>query len=354
MIASPEELSNLLPHLVPADRVAIDTEADSLHVYREKLCLIQISLPNDVHALIDPLAPDFLQPFYEALAGKTMVVHGADYDLRLLRRAGGFVADSIFDTMLAARLVGRREFSYAALVKAETGIELTKGSQKANWARRPLTPTMAEYAQNDTRYLLEIADRLEGTLYQLGRWSWFEQSCERALAQAAIERERDTEESWRITGSGALRGRAAAVLRGLWHWREAEAKVVDRPTFHVLRNEDLLNAAKAFAAGEKPGFDHLRGPRRSRFYAAADEALALAEDAWPVFAKRAHSRWTAEEEKRAEAFRKQRDQVGEQLDIDPSIIAPRATLETIAAKPATAAELLMPWQRELLGVEAAV
>ena len=254
--------------------------------------------------------------------------------------------------MLAARLIGRREFSYAALVKAEFGLELTKGSQKANWARRPLTPAMAEYAQNDTRYLLEIADRLEGTLHQLGRWQWFEQSCERALAQAAVEKERDGEEAWRINGSGAMRGRAAAVLRSLWHWREAEAKVVDRPTFHVLRNEDLLNAAKGFAAGEKPHFEHLRGVRRTRFYEAADEALALAEDAWPIFAKRVHTRWTNEEEKRAEALKKQRDQVGEALDLDPSIIAPRATLETIAANPAAAGLLLMPWQRELLGVEA--
>ena len=175
------------------------------------------------------------------------------------------MADSIFDTMLAARLIGRREFSYAALVKAEFAVELTKGSQKANWARRPLTPAMASYAQNDTRYLLTIADRLEGTLHQLGRWSWFEQSCARALAQAAVERERDVEDAWRINGSGILRGRAAATLRELWHWREGEARIVDRPTFHILRNEDLLNATRAFTAGEKPNFEHLRGSRRSAF-----------------------------------------------------------------------------------------
>ncbi len=351
MISTPEQLDELLPHLLPVDRAAVDTEADSLHVYREKLCLIQISLPNDVHALVDPLADFSLQPLYSAFKDKTIVLHGADYDLRLLRRAGGFVADAIFDTMLAARLIGRREFSYAALVKAEFGIELTKGSQKANWARRPLTPTMAAYAQNDTRYLLEIADRLEGTLHQLGRWEWFEQSCTRALATAAIERERDTEDAWRINGSGVLRGRAAASLRELWHWREEEARAVDRPTFHILRNEDLLNAAKGFAAGEKPHFDHLRGGRKARFYEAADRALAQAEDAWPVFAKRLQQRWTAEEEKRADALKRQRDHMAGELDLDPSIIAPRATLEAVAARPATTAELLMPWQRALLGLE---
>ena len=189
MIATSAQLNDFLPHLAHAERVAVDTEADSLHAYREKLCLIQISLPQDEHALVDPLAGISLQPLYDALVGKTIVLHGADYDLRLLRRDGGFVADAVFDTMLAARLVGRREFSYAALVKAEFGIELTKGSQKANWARRPLTDTMAAYAQNDTRYLLQIAENLGARLRELGRWDWFEQSCARAMAQAAAPSE---------------------------------------------------------------------------------------------------------------------------------------------------------------------
>ena len=350
MISSSDQLATFLPHLARADRVALDTEADSLHAYREKLCLIQVSLPHDEHALVDPLADFSLKPFYDALAGKTIVLHGADYDLRLMRRAGGFVADAVFDTMLAARLVGRREFSYAALVKAEFGLELTKGSQKANWARRPLTETMAAYAQNDTRYLLQIAEHLGARLRELGRWEWFEQSCARAMAQAAVERERDSEEAWRISGSGALRGKAAAVLRELWGWREEEARAVDRPTFHILRNEDLIQSARGFAAGERPGFEHLRGSRKSRFYDAAQRGLALPESAWPVFQKRLFSRWTAEEEKRAEALKKERDRVASGLDLDPSIIASRGTLEAIAARPQAAAEMLMPWQRELLGL----
>lgn len=336
--------------MAAAGRVALDTEADSLHVYREKLCLIQVSLPSDLHALVDPLGDFSLAPFYEALAGKQIVLHGADYDLRLLRRAGGFIAESVFDTMLAARLIGRREFSYAALVQAEVGLTLTKGSQKANWARRPLTPVMAEYAQNDTRHLLAIADRLAARLHELNRWSWFGQCCGRALSQAAVDKERDASEAWRIAGSGALRGKAAAILRELWQWREQEAASVDRPTFHVLRNEELLNAARAFAAGETAHFDHLRGPRRHRFYDAARRADAAPESSWPVLTKRFHARWTAEEEKRAEALKVIRDQRAAELDLDPSMIAPRATLESLASRPEAAAELLLPFQRELLGV----
>lgn len=350
MISSSAELNEFIPHLAPAGRVALDTEADSLHVYREKLCLIQISLPSDIHALLDPLGDFTLAPFYEALRGKTIVLHGADYDLRLLRRAGGFVAESIFDTMLGARLIGRREFSYAALVQAEVGITLTKGSQKANWARRPLTPVMAEYAQNDTRHLLAIADRIAARLHELNRWSWFEQCCARALAQAAVDKERDSSEAWRISGSGLLRGRSAAILRELWQWREEEAAAVDRPTFHILRNEELLNAARAFAAGESAHFDHLRGPRRHRFYEAVRRAESSPESSWPAQLKRVHVRWTAEEEKRVEALKVIRDKQAAEIDLDPSMIAPRATLEALASRPEAAGELLLLWQRELLGV----
>ena len=348
MISNDSQLAELLPHIAAVERVALDTEADSLHVYREKLCLIQLSLPGDIHALVDPLGDFSLAPFYAALQGKLIVLHGADYDLRLLRRAGGFVADAVFDTMLAARLIGRREFSYAALVGAEFGVTLTKGSQKANWARRPLTATMAAYAQNDTRYLLALADRLETRLRELGRWSWFEQSCTRALAQAAVEKERDGEDAWRITGSGILRGLSAAIFRELWHWRDQEARQVDRPSFHILRNEELLAAAKEFAVGNTPHFEHLRGGRRERLHAAVERARELPESAWPVLAKRPFSRWTGEEEKRAAALKVVRDKAAAELDLDPSIIAARATLESLAVRADAAADLLMPWQRELL------
>ena len=254
--------------------------------------------------------------------------------------------------MLAARLIGRREFSYAALVKAEFGIELTKGSQKANWARRPLTPTMAAYAQNDTRYLLEIADRLEGTLHQLGRWAWFEQSCARAMATAAIERERDTEDSWRINGSGALRGRAAATLRELWHWREEEARVVDRPTFHILRNEDLLNAAKGFAAGEKPHFDHLRGGRKARFYEAAERALRAAPRTLGRCSPSGPT--NAGPPRRKSAPKPSRSSAttwpGNWTWTRRSSPRGRRSKPSPGGRPSPA-ELLMPWQRALLGLD---
>lgn len=354
-LTDPAELDRFLPLLEPAARVALDTEADSLHAYREKLCLIQIALPGGEQELVDPLVGhEFLAPLYGALRGKTVVLQGADYDLRLLRRAGGFVADDVFDTMIGARLVGRREFGYAALVKQEFGVELPKGSQKADWGRRPLTATMIAYAHNDTRYLLPLAERLEGRLRELGRWEWFKESCERARVGAGVEKERDPDEVWRITGSGALRGKTAAVLRELWHWRDEEARAADRPAFHVLRNEDLLSAARAVGEDkEAPVFKHLPPGRARRYRDSLDRALALPQSEWPGRppSPRRGPKPPPDWEKRVDELRTVRDRAAGELDLEPSLIASRNALEAIAARPETApAEWLLSWQRGLLGV----
>jgi ribonuclease D len=347
VIANASQLRELLPKLKSVERVAIDTEADSLHCYREKLCLLQISVPaHDV--IVDPLADVDLAPLRDALAGKEIVLHGADYDLRLLRRNMDFVPQQVFDTVVAARMIGIREFSLAALVKRYFDIELVKRSQKANWAQRPLSKRMAEYAINDTRYLLPLAEKLEAELDRHQRLEWFRQSCQRALEFSAVDRERDVDEAWRISGAGALRGRASAVLRELWNWREREAEAVDRPPFHILQNRELLYSAEQLAAGESPDYKHFSDRRRRAFREAAERGMRLPEKDWPVRLKRSGVRPTAEVIKRTEKLRQNRDHAAKELHIEASFIAPRATLEAIAADPSRAEALLVPWQRELL------
>src|SRR6266702_3861544 len=281
LIASAAQLHELVSRIESVDRVAVDTEADSLHCYREKLCLLQVSLPGRDY-IVDPLANVDLAPLRTALERKEIVLHGADFDLRLLRRGLTFTAQRIFDTVIGARLLGLREFSLAALVKRYFDVELGKGSQKANWARRPLSARMLEYAMNDTHYLLPLVERLESQLKQFHRIDWLRQSCQRAIEQAAVARARDYDELWRIRGSGLLRGRSAAVLRALWQWREKEAEKADRPPFHVLRNEELLKAAAKFASGNVPDYRHFSLRRRQAFHEAAQAALRAPESEWPV------------------------------------------------------------------------
>ena len=348
VIANAAQLTELLTKIAPTQRVAIDTEADSLHCYREKLCLLQVSLPRGEDFVIDPLAKIDLAPLCRALGDKEIVLQGADFDLRLLRRSLNFVPKNIFDTVIAARLVGIREFSLAALVKKFFNVELTKGSQKANWAQRPLPGRMLEYAVNDTHYLLPLAENLEVELKRLNRAEWFEQSCERALSQSLIDRERDSEEAWRISGAGALRGLAAAILRELWNWREKEAEAADRPPFHILQNSQLLEAAMGFANGGAPDYKHFSPGRRRSFREAGERGLRLSEEDWPVARRRTGTRPTPKVLRRTEELKLGRDRAAHELDLEPSFIASRSTIEAIAADEARAESLLIPWQRVLL------
>ena len=373
MITDAARLASLTEQIESADRVAVDTEADSLHSYREKLCLLQISVPapdavdgvanagprvspghESARAvcdyIVDPLANTDLEPLRRALEAREIVLHGADYDLRMLRRGLNLAASKIFDTMIAARLLGVREFSLAALVKRYFGLTLLKGSQKANWAQRPLPTRMAEYAINDVHYLLPLAEKLEAELDRCERRDWLQQSCRRAIELVAVARIRNQDELWRIRGSGVIRGRAAAVLRALWQWREKEAEKADRPPFHVLRNEELLKAAVKFASGSVPDYKHFSLRRRQAFREAAQAALRAPESEWPVSRRRFGTRPNNETVQRAEELSHRRNRSAEELGLEPSFIAPRSTLEAIAADGTRAATLLVPWQRKLIGV----
>jgi len=375
VIASEQELADLVRQIQAADRVAIDTEADSLHSYREKLCLLQISAPAvagivdgsleqgeftsqreqrsrlEHDFVVDPLSNLDLEPLRHALEPKKIILHAADYDLRMLRRGLNFTASTIFDTVIAARLLGIREFSLGALVKRFFDVELHKHSQKANWALRPLPPKMLKYAVDDVHYLLPLAAKLEEELERVQRSDWFRQSCERAIELAAAQRERIEDELWRIGGAGALDPRTGSVLRALWQWRETEAEMADRPPFHILQNRELLNAAEDFASGGVPDYKYFSARRRQAFNEAARIALQSPESEWPVMRRRSGVRPTAEMRRRADQLRERRDKAAEQLGLERSFIASRGALEAIAADPARATTLLVPWQRKLIGME---
>ena len=351
MIADDASLSELVGGLAGSTRIALDTEADSLHCYFEKLCLIQISAEGG-HWLVDPLAQVNLQPLFDTVCSRRLVFHGADYDLRLLRRVGDFEPADLFDTMIAARLCGRAGLGLAALVEEFFGIKLSKASQKANWAIRPLSDQMVEYALNDTRYLLEIADTLEADLRRLGRWTWFEESRDRMIASTRETKERDDHKVWRISGSSALSPHAQAVLRILWFWRDSEARSWDRPPFHVMGNEDMLRVADQVSKGDASySTPRMNGRRRKSFEVVLALALQIPESEWPKQEKIRRKRAPKDHLERFEALKKIRDAAAAGLGLDPAIVAPRGALEATAADPAS--PVLMNWQRELLGLPAA-
>jgi ribonuclease D len=209
---------------------------------------------------------------------------------------------------------------------------------------------MIEYAINDTLYLIDLAERLSEELHASGRWEWFQESCQRAVLAAGEDREKDPERIWKIPGSTALRGRALAVLRVLWRWRDAEAQKADRPSFQVIRNEELIELAKLAGDGSVRIPPGVQGSRLKRLHATLQQAMQLPESEWPERIRPIRIRATAEQEQRLEQLKNRRDRVAEDLRLDPGVVAPRQALERISREPETAETVLMHWQRQLLGL----
>jgi ribonuclease D len=350
MIDTTAELEHFLPALRQTSWVALDTEADSLHSYPEKLCLIQVSIPLR-EALIDPLAAGLdLAPLWEALRGKELILHGGDYDLRLLHQGHGFVPDQVFDTLNAARLLGRREFGLHHLVKGFLGIELAKGSQKANWSKRPLTPKMIRYALADARYLKPLRDCLRQRLVECGRLEWHAQMCRQLIAHNTRPPTPPARPPWQIRGASRLSPRGLAVLREVWRWRDREAVAANRPPFFVLDHDRLLRIAERAAVND--GFVELipkrySSARRRALIRAVEAGMGVPEHRLPQLHRERGRRMSEAQKRRFEELRERRDQQAKRLGLDPTLIASKSTLSAVvlARDPR---EHLLPWQADLL------
>ena len=350
VVDNEQKLQEFLPILRSASWVAVDTEADSLHAYPEKVCLIQIStVAGD--RLIDPLAEMVLDPVLDALSGHELIMHGADYDLRLLRKHHEFVPSAIFDTMLGARLLGLRQFSLSHLVQTYLGVKLEKGPQKANWAMRPLTERMERYARNDTHYLKPLADQLKGDLESKGRLEWHRESCARLIAESAQHHLPDSDLVWRLRGSHLLGRAGLAVLRELWQWRETEAIASNRPPFFVLSHDSLV--AIAAAAAESRPVDpllpkHLSERRRCDLAKAIARGLGVRAEDHPKILRPVGRRPSEIQRRRFLELQNRRDHRAAELEIDPTLIASRASLSELAHDWDVHSQDLMKWQKQLL------
>ncbi len=332
---------------------AIDTEADSLHRYRESLCLVQFADRN-TSVLIDPLAIDDLSPLADYLRTATVWMHGADYDMTMLKRQFGSLPAVVYDTQIGARLLGVRRFGLGDLVHHYFGIELSKTSQKADWGKRPLSPKMVEYALNDVHYLLGMGDMIVSSLKDFGRYDWFEESC-LAARQRVLERDDAKEEIWRVQGAGRLSRFGLAFLRALWYWRDGEAKTWDRPSFMVAPNRQLLEWSTDLEEKREISWpSHFRPDRVKRLRAALDAVRALPQAEWPEKPCATRRKRDRDFEKKVDVMVKIREKVAAELDIEGSLIAPRAVLESLAAGEVRCEDVLLKWQRECLELDRTV
>ncbi|MEE8408118.1 MAG: ribonuclease D, partial [Myxococcota bacterium] len=242
-------MNEWVEHCADARVIAVDTESDSFHHYREKVCLIQMTA-RGVDAIVDPLALESLQPLGELFSDPTRIkiFHDAGYDLICLRRDFEFRMQGVFDTMLASRLLGERSFGLAAILKQRFGHESNKRLQRSDWTRRPLSEVQISYARYDTHFLPELTKILTAELKEAGRWAWAEEEFSRLpeVAERLATRKSgpNRDDFWRIRGIRTLSPDVLGRVRELYLERERIAKRLDRPPFKVFGDAVLVDLAQ--------------------------------------------------------------------------------------------------------------
>ena len=357
LLDQPGSLDPLLHALERVEEVALDTEADNMYHYGTHVCLLQFLVNGDVF-LVDVLAPGLtLEPLWKALATRHLVMHGSDFDLRLLHDHCRFRPKSLFDTMLAAQLLGRARVGLAGLLADHFGVALDKDGQKANWSKRPITAKLLDYAALDVWHLPGLRDILMRELVKLKRVDWLEQQCRAQIESGFGGFAPATDNDWRIGRSERLRGPGLGVLHAIWHWREAQAERLDTPPFKVCGNTLLLKIAEGAEAGEAEATllatVHL-GKRHDRILPSLAAAVRAGFARDPKTLPRRpgrdpnHVSLTQAEIELQDRVRADRDRVAKKLNIEATLIANRAQLALIVRSPQKLDEILLPWQAELL------
>ena len=348
--------------IADVSELALDTEGASFHRFVDRVYLLQLSTRTR-HAVIDPIPigrPAGLTALVEDPSVE-VVFHDADYDLRLLQQDYGWKINNIFDTRIAAQLLGYTAFGLAALLERFFAVKLDKKHQRADWSMRPLTHDMLEYAAHDTRYLLELKDRMSEELGRMGRMGWARE--EFALLEGTRWADEEPGMGYlKLKGARDLDRRELAVLRELVPWRDSVAGQLDRATFRVLGNEQLLDVARTQpqtrdALGRIKGMPRgILEQRGAELLDAVARALAVPEAELPKFPRAA--RWDRDPDfdTRVSALKTARDAAAKRLSLDPGVLCSRDRMEAVARRnPVTVAEVmevgeLRRWQAEELAV----
>ncbi|MCD8534665.1 MAG: HRDC domain-containing protein [Verrucomicrobia bacterium] len=347
------ELEKAVKKLRGSKWIAFDLEADSLHSYPERVCLIQLGCESGAY-LIDSLALTDLSLLFAELGKRELIIHGCDYDLRLLARQYQFRPKKVFDTKEAARMIGMRHFGLSSLTGEFFGVELEKSGQKADWSQRPLKDSLLDYARKDVAYLNPMKELLEKKLRQLGRDDWHRECCERLIVLYSRVEEPDMDAVWRIKGYAKLNRIGLSVLRSMWQWREEEAVRLNRPPFFVLPHKKMVEIADLVSM-KKPYVDLIPrkfpAKRRAGLLASIQSGLAVESADRPRREVRSSRRVRIPNGERVftyEELRCHRDQLADRLEMDPTVIASRSDLEMMACNWHEAGKELMKWQWELM------
>ncbi|HRN51366.1 MAG TPA: HRDC domain-containing protein [Anaerolineales bacterium] len=358
LITSANALTALVERLQKHALVAVDTEANSLYAYRERLCLVQFSTPDE-DALIDPFPLANLEPLAALFASPTheKIFHAAEYDLLVMQRQYHLEFANLFDTMMAARILGRKRVGLSSLLEEDFGITLEKRFQRADWGARPLQPALLDYARHDTHYLIPLRNKLKADLEAAGRWPLAQEDFARlpAATRANVHVE-DVPEVWRVKGSRDLNPRQAAILQELAEYRAQRAAIADVPLFKIMGDTTLIELAK-LAPGTLEEMSEVKGMSEGQLRRHGKALLAAVKRGQDAAPLRRPPRRPYDEAfvERVELLRAWRKHAAKEMDVESDVVLPRDIMESTArANPATRAELAplfasVPWRLHTWG-----
>jgi len=360
MITDPESLKRAAERLGTEKILAFDLEADSMHHYREQVCLLQISGSSE-NLIVDPLACKDFSPIAPLLSDPAIVkvFHGGDYDVRMLHRGFGIEINNLFDTMIACQFLGEPAVGLAAVLKKRFGVELDKKYQQADWSRRPLPAEMLDYAAKDTSLLIPLYGQLTTELRALGRLSWVEEECA-LLSRVRMAERSDEPFALRFKGAARLKGESLALLEELLRFRDEEAMRRDLPPFKIMGNETLRELAERMPSSlaELSGIAGLSPKLLDRYGRGIMQAVRRARELpphlLPVFPRQHRPERSRQQEALLKKLKDWRTKKAAAFGIDPGILVNNALLDGLAeSAPLSLAEVsgIKEWQATVFGEE---
>ncbi len=360
----------MLVHLRGEPTLAVDTESNSLYVYQEQVCLMQISVPGSDY-LVDPLALEDISGLGPLLADPNIlkVFHGAEYDLIVLHRDFGFEVADLFDTMWASRILGWPAHGLGALLESRFGVHLNKKYQRANWGLRPLPHAQLDYARMDTHFLLRLQQLQAEELDATGRWPQARHRFKKMLANRTEPKGFDPEGFWRLSGVRDLDDEGRGVLRELYLYRDQRARAENRPPFKVLGNKVMVTISdlRPQTRNEILAINGVSSRILGRYGKGLQRAIRRGEQKPLAWAERprtnsnsphkSNGRPSAACQSRFEALRAWRNRTADSRGVEPDIVMTNQTLWNVAHRnPRQRADLtnnglLAPWQVEDFGTD---
>lgn len=356
-VATQQDLMDMTGIISAEPVLAIDTESNSLFAYRERVCLVQISTPHCDY-LVDPIAIADLSPLAPIFANRAQqkIFHAAEYDVICLKRDYRFEIHNIFDTMIAARILGEPQVGLGSLLSTYFLLNLDKRYQRADWAKRPIPPAMLDYARMDTHYLFALKALLESKLKENDLWELASEDFNLVSMVSQPLVEPNGNSCWKVSGGNRLSPREAGILQALCAYRDHYAQKVDLPHFKVLSNALLVEISQS-APLTKEELLLVPGMSERLFKRHADgllKALEAGENAPPPTRQPRH-RPDQSMLTRLNALHEWRKEQGKKLKVESDVILPRDYMEKIAAKnPGSLAELknimdMVPWRYQRYG-----